>query len=137
MLMRRGASAGDEVGKLEGIGGRADESDVLREELLREVREEIGDEVEIEVVDFLELKSDRVLKAMADGSPIWKTWIIASYICKLVAGRPDIREPDKNEGFEYFSDLQLVDPRRLSSSCQQSLASLRASWPRLAPLLNA
>jgi ADP-ribose pyrophosphatase YjhB (NUDIX family) len=134
LLLRRGASARDEVGKLEGIGGRADESTTLREELFREIAEEIGSDLKIEVLEFLEVKSDRALKVLPDGTEQWGTWVIASYICRLVSGEPRIQEPDKNEGLERIANFA-VDPSRLSSSCRQSLQALQREWRRVSELL--
>lgn len=130
LLMRRGSAARDEVGKLEGIGGRADESDDLLTELHREIDEEIGTDVDVEVVRFLEAKSDVATKILSDGTSVAKNWVIASFVCHLRSGEPTIQEPDKNEDFERISDLD-IDPERLSSSCAQSLIALRREWQTL------
>jgi hypothetical protein len=136
LLIRRGSAAGDEVGKLEGIGGCAEESDDLRSELIREISEEIGDHVDIEILHFLEAKSDTTTKILPDGTEISRNWVIASFLCRLISGDPVVQEPDKNEGFERIVDLA-VDPDRLSSSCVQSLATLQREWESIQKMVRS
>jgi hypothetical protein len=135
LLMRRGSAAGDEVGKLEGIGGSADETDDLRSELTREISEELGDHVRVEVLEFLEVKSDTVTKVLPGGKEISKNWVIASFLCRLISGDPVIQEPDKNDGFERIKNL-VVDPGRLSSSCVQSMETLRRNWELIQKMIK-
>ncbi|MEV5411240.1 NUDIX domain-containing protein [Thermopolyspora sp. NPDC052614] len=131
ILMRRGKQASDEVGKLEGIGGRVEDPlACLRDELRREIVEEVGPEADIEILEFLEVKSDRVRKVDSRGRETFKTWVIVSFACLHRSGGLLIQEPEKNEGFEYVQDLK-VAPERLSSSCRQSLVMLQKAWPRI------
>ena len=136
ILMERGSGAQDENGKLEGIGGGAKGDGDLRAELHREIREEAGSAAVIEIVGFLEVKSDYVTKVLPDGKTAQKTWVIASYICAHRSGELEVAEPEKNAGFLHVRDLD-VEPQRLSSSCQQSLVSLREDWPNVAATLAA
>jgi hypothetical protein len=122
ILIERGGSANDEVGKLEGIGGRAEGLGELRAELCRELREEAGDEAKIDIVSFFEIKSDTV-----QHKGVEKNWIIASFLCRHVSGALQVTEPHKNRGFVYISNLD-IEADRLSSSCKQSLNSLHRRW---------
>ena len=115
LLMRRGPGARDEVGKLEGVGGRY-EAGSFRSEAMREIEEEIG-AVEIEIVSLLEVKSDIVQDSNT-------AWIVLSFIARLISGTPAIMEPDKVDELLWL-DPQTIPVDQLSSSCQQSIASLR------------
>src|SRR4051794_19262112 len=59
ILMHRGASARDEIDKLEGIGGRFEGDEDFRSALRREIDEEVGTDAVISIVSFLEVKKDR------------------------------------------------------------------------------
>jgi ADP-ribose pyrophosphatase YjhB (NUDIX family) len=127
ILLERGEDARDEVGKLEGVGGRIEGRLDFRSELQREIAEEVGPEANIKILRFVEVKSDCVRGPSSAGyAP--KDWIIVSYLCKHISGRLRVLEPHKNRGFVFVDDLD-VDPRRLSSSCRQSLETLKARWP--------
>lgn len=115
LILERGARARDENGKLEGVGGQV-ENDDLRAEVAREVQEEIGSEVQLGKIEFLELKSD----VIADSG---KRWVIASYICEYVSGKPQIMEPGKIDAIHWLEPLGIPE-ERLTSSCRQSVASL-------------
>lgn len=116
LLLERGPLARDEIGKLEGVGGRA-EAENLRSELLREVQEEIGADIHLDNIRFLELKND----VIADSG---KRWVIASYVCEVTAGEPRICEPGKVDAIHWV-DCQKAEQSRLTSSCVQSVASLQ------------
>src|SRR2546430_2020378 len=80
VLLERGAGAQDEHGKLEGIGGRVEDGSDLRAELRREITEELGDTAGVEIVRFLEVKSDAVL-VHRDGVSLTNHWVVVSYVC--------------------------------------------------------
>lgn len=134
ILMERGGGARDEVGKLEGVGGRVESGGRFRDELLREIREEVGSGANIEILGFLEVKSDRATK-VTEAGPVVRDWIIVSYVCRHVGGELEITEPEKNTGFVYVSNLD-VEESRLSSSCQQSYRTLRERWDAVQTLLG-
>lgn len=94
ILRERGQLAQDEVGKLEGIGGRVETNGNLRDELHREITEEIGTNAEVEIVAFLEIKTDRIHRL--DNHQEFTDWVIVSYLCKHVAAKLQICEPRKN-----------------------------------------
>lgn len=113
LLGRRGPACRDGVGLLEGVGGRCEGED-LRAELARELREEIGG-CTVKIRAFLEVKSDTPV--LPDGRS-GKSWIIASYLCRIAEGTPVPREPEKCLGFEWVG-LD-VRPPDLSSSARQA-----------------
>lgn len=120
VVHRRGDGARDEVGLLEGLGGsvRADAS--LRAELLREIREEGGSDATVTIDRFL---CAREIDHHGD------RWIVASYLCRLVAGELRVAEPDSNRGFLRLRPSD-VDRQALSQSAHATFDSYLA--PRAA-----
>lgn len=126
LLMKRGPACRDEIGKLEGIGGSVEEQDeTFQDTVKREIREEAGDDVEVEIIDFFEVRKDTVEPAQTDEDE--KHWIIISFICKLKSGDPKIIEPEKNSGY-YRKNTNEVDPKKLSSSSKSAFQSLKKNW---------
>lgn len=122
LLHKRGKGCRDEIGKLEGIGGRFEESDeTFLSALKREIREEVGEEAQIEMTSFFEVRKDTI-RDMKNNQE--QHWIIISYLCKYLRGELKIMEPHKNEGF-FFVDLSTVDEKILSSSTVSALQSLK------------
>lgn len=95
LLIERGAKARDEQGKLEGVGGSLGEGERLDEALLREIKEEIGSDVEIEISDNFFVK---ILPGDKGGF-----WVVVDFLCKLVSGTPRIMEKDKIEALHFLS----------------------------------
>ena len=122
MLHKRGKGCRDEIGKLEGIGGRFEESDGdFLNALNREIKEEVGEEAQIEVGTFFEVRKDTV-RDVKDNKEQHR--IIVSYLCKYQGGELTITEPHKNEGF-VFVDIHTIDEKTLSSSALSAIQSLR------------
>lgn len=123
ILMERGADCRDEIGKLEGIGGKFENDPNFREALAREIREEVGDEANIEILNYFETRKDTVY---VNDSP--KHWIIVSYLCLLKSGELKICEPGFNKGFyRYFPDE--IQPAKLSSSAKAAFESIKKDYP--------
>ncbi len=114
VLHRRGACARDEVGKLEGLGGAVSGEEALRHELVRELREEAGVAAVFEIERFL----GTTLVTYSND----EQWLIASFLCRLVAGDLRVAEPEKNQGFVRLGPPD-VDPTALS---QSALATFRS-----------
>lgn len=126
LLMKRGPACRDEIGKLEGIGGSVEDQDeTFQDTVKREIREEAGDDVEVEIIDFFEVRKDTVEPAQTDGDE--KHWIIVSFICQLKSGDPKIMEPEKNTGY-YRKSINEVDTEKLSSSSKSAVQSLKENW---------
>jgi ADP-ribose pyrophosphatase YjhB (NUDIX family) len=125
ILMERGPGCRDEIGKLEGIGGRFEDDSNFKDALKREISEEVGDNAQINILDFFEVRRDTV--EVPGSKTEKKHWIIVSFICVHKAGELKICEPTKNNGFFHVS-IDEVDPSSLSSSAASALLSLRAAW---------
>jgi len=93
LLEKRGPKCRDEVGKLEGVGGRLNGND-----LLQELRDEFVQELaaqkqglEIEIERLLEVRQVQFKEATKG----WKDWVVVSHLCRLKQGKPAIGEPGK------------------------------------------
>lgn len=101
ILEERGPGCRDEVGKLEGVGGRFDHESDLHEALQEEIRSELGADfgglavkierlLEVRQVAFEEAVGPRGAKRKE-----LKDWVVVSYLCRITAGEPVVGEPHK------------------------------------------
>lgn len=93
-LARRGEKANNERGLWECPGGSVEFGETLATALRREMREEYG--VEIEVGELLDVV-DHILPAEG------QHWVSPSFLCRIVAGTPQICEPEKCSQIGWFS----------------------------------
>jgi len=102
-LARRGPQAKNERGLWEFPGGSVEFGERLADALTREIREEYG--VEIAVGELLDVV-DHILPAEG------QHWVSPTFVCRIVAGQPVIREPDKCSEIGWFAPDQV--PRDLT-----------------------
>jgi ADP-ribose pyrophosphatase YjhB (NUDIX family) len=133
ILMKRGQGCRDEIGKLEGIGGRFDDDKDFRSALKREISEEVGDDANIEILSFFEIRKDTVESPISKEQ---KHWIIVSFICLLKSGNLKIMEPQKNSGFITLLPQNAV-ASELSSSAASAALSLQEKWDEILDLLRS
>lgn len=135
ILMERGPGCRDEIGKLEGIGGRVENDSDFRSALKREIVEEVGNNARIDILRFFEARKDtvEVPNSLINEK---KHWVIISYICFLRSGELVISEPEKNHGFIRVS-IEEIDPFKLSSSAASALISLKRSKSEIKKLLKS
>ena len=81
-------------------GGKLELFETFEEAVKREVKEEIG--VDVRVVDLLGI-CDHIIKNEE------KHWVSPSFLCKIVAGEPQIMEPAKHLDMQWFSLDHLPD----------------------------
>jgi len=116
LLEKRGPLCRDEVGKLEGVGGRLKQDD-----LLYELHEEFDEELAAEAQE-LEIEIDRMLEIrqvqFEEKDKGLQDWIVVSYLCRLKKGIPAIGEPGKIESLHEvdLQDLYAMEEARLSNS---------------------
>jgi len=110
-LSRRGPQAKNERGLWEFPGGSVEFGETLAHALQREMREEYG--IEIEVGELLDVV-DHILPEEG------QHWVSPTYICKLAAGDPSIREPSKCIEIGWFDPRQA--PPELTQITRLNLA---------------
>lgn len=134
ILMRRGKKCRDEIGKLEGIGGRFEKDKDFKTALMREIREEVGTQANIRIISFFEVRKDTVDIPYSTNNEK-NHWIIVSFICFFQGGQLQVVEPEKNEGF-VFKQLDSIDKAELSSSSKAAFESLLSEWNRIKSLIS-
>jgi 8-oxo-dGTP diphosphatase len=93
-LARRGPKAKNERGLWEFPGGSVEFGERLADALRREIREEYG--VEIAVGELLDVV-DHILPDEG------QHWVSPTFVCRIVAGTPTIREPEKCSEIGWFA----------------------------------
>jgi ADP-ribose pyrophosphatase YjhB (NUDIX family) len=99
LLQKRGAKARDERGKYEGVGGELGDMQDLHDCLRKEIGEEIGSRVVVNVDTLFEVRP--VVFEEDDRGP--QDWIIVSYLCRLVAGNPKAMDAGRTGEIRWFS----------------------------------
>ena len=94
LLRRRGPQAKNERGLWEFPGGSVEFGERLIDALKREMREEYG--VEIAVGELLDVV-DHILPAEG------QHWVSPTFICHIISGVPDIRDPGKCTEIGWFA----------------------------------
>jgi mutator protein MutT len=92
-LARRGPRATNERGLWEFPVGSVEYGETLAEALVREMREEYG--IEIAVGDLLDVV-DHILPEEG------QHWVSPTYLCTILSGEPQIREPTKCSETAWF-----------------------------------
>ena len=113
-LALRGPAAKNERGLWEFPGGSVEFGERLADALRREILEEYG--MEIEVGDLL----DVVDHLLPDEG---QHWVSPTFVCRVIAGEPLIREPGKCAGIGWFAVDDL--PAQLTLVTQANLAHYR------------
>lgn len=92
-LAQRGPKAKNEVGLWEFPGGSVEFGERLADALRREIHEEYG--IEILVGELLDVV-DHLLPAEE------QHWVSPTYLCRITAGEPTVREPEKCTAIGWF-----------------------------------
>lgn len=111
-LARRGPKAKNERGLWEFPGGAVERGERLGDALRREIREEYG--VEIEVGELLDVV-DHILPEER------QHWVSPTFVCRIVAGTPVIREPDKCAAIGWFAPQEV--PGELTRISRENLTN--------------
>jgi mutator protein MutT len=113
-LAQRGQRAKNERGLWECPGGSVEFGETLTMALRREMAEEFG--IEIMVGELIDLV-DHILPEEG------QHWVSPTYLCRIVRGEPQIREPEKCAATGWFA-LDEV-PAALSLITRENLANYR------------
>ena len=92
-MAQRGPLANNEHGLWEFPGGAVEFGETLAAALQREITEEYG--LQIEVRDLLDVV-DHILPAEG------QHWVSLTYVCALIGGEAEIREPGKCSALGWF-----------------------------------
>ncbi len=99
-MAQRGPLAKNERGLWEFPGGAVEYGERLTDALKREITEEYG--LEIDVRDLLDVV-DHILPEEG------QHWVSPTYVCALISGEADIREPGKCSALGWFEPDDVPD----------------------------
>lgn len=122
LLEKRGPTALDERGKLEGVGGGLDEGNEIIQQIYQEVEEELGEQIKCIIEAFLEI---RFVRFDQPGYGL-RNWVVVSFLGRITEGRPKIMEVGKVEEFVEISPEELN--RLPESQLSKSLISGRRTY---------
>lgn len=105
ILQRRGPKSRDGNGRLAEVGGAVEECDkTFKEALIRELKEEVGDSVQISIDDFI----GGVLENKYDsrtGKDV--NWLFLLYNCTYKSGELKCNEEGKSLGYETYGKNEM------------------------------
>ncbi len=119
-LAQRGPLAKNERGRWEFPGGSVEFGETLAHALAREMREEFG--IDIQVGQLLDVV-DHILPEEK------QHWVSPTYLCRIISGTPEIKEPDKCSAMGWFFPDQV--PAELSIITRQNLDHYRKIIKRI------
>jgi 8-oxo-dGTP diphosphatase len=122
-LSQRGSLAKNERGLWEFPGGAVEFNERLADALIREMREEYG--IEIEVGELLDVV-DHILPDEG------QHWISPTFICRILCGEPQIREPGKCSAIGWFLPQDV--PANLTQITRENLSHYLARPTKRRPL---
>jgi ADP-ribose pyrophosphatase YjhB (NUDIX family) len=121
LLMKRGVGARSEPGKLEGVGGGFDESDIdLHFALHREIKEELGN---------VDVSIEELLTVMVRPSQAYpgEWFVVPVYLCRLNSGEPTVQESLKCGGIYYF-ELSQIPEDSLTAYQKETMQAYKAKY---------
>ncbi len=118
LIMLRGKKAKNERGTWEIPGGSVEFNETFEQALKREVKEEIG--VEIEIIELLGI-CDHIIPSEK------QHWVAPTFICKIIKGKPKIKEKDKCEKLDWFT-LEEAEKLPLSIITKWDIEQLKKKY---------
>lgn len=122
LLQQRGVKSRDENGLYEDIGGKYEEDDLsFKDTIIREMEEEAGTDVKIELSDSIGIF--HCYKKNIDIN-----WIFIIYYGRYIEGEFKIMEPDKCEGYKFFSYDESIASDKVTESCKFLIKSVKENY---------
>lgn len=117
LLQQRGVKSRDENGLYENIGGKFDKTDTsFKTAILRELYEEAGREINITIGQSIGIY--HCYKNSIN-------WIFVIYFGKYLNGKFKIMEPDKCQGYHFFTYEEALDSNLVTESCKYLIKSIK------------
>lgn len=110
LLQQRGPSSRDENGLYEDIAGGVEEYDAsYKAALQREITEEVGNKVKLDIRNTLGL-----YHSCKGGI----NWLFIVYFVKYIEGKFEIIEKEKCQGYQFFTYDDLLSSPYVTESCK-------------------
>jgi ADP-ribose pyrophosphatase YjhB (NUDIX family) len=126
LLQKRGPKARDERGKFEGVGGELGNSLDLHDHLRKEICEEIGEKIVVNIDALFEVRPV-VFEELGIGP---QDWIVVSYLCRLISGKPRVVDSERTSELRLFSlpEAYALSESQLSRSTFRFLELYRTKY---------
>lgn len=116
LLQQRGVKSRDENGLYEEVSGSVENSDVdFKSAIIREMKEEMGNEVKIELSD-----STDIYHLCKNGT----NWVFVIFKGKYIDGKIKIMEPEKCMGYRFFTYEEAITSDLVSEGCKFLIKSI-------------
>ena len=117
LLQQRGVKSRDENGLFEDVGGKFDDTDAtFKSAIIRELKEEIGSDAIIDISNSIGIyhcyKNDI-------------NWIFIIYLGKYIQGKIKIMEPEKCQGYQFFTYEDAITSELVTESCKFLIRSIK------------
>jgi len=117
LLQQRGIKSRDENGLYEDIGGKVEpEDNSFKSAIIREIKEEAGDEINLEFSDSIGIY--HCCKNNIN-------WIFVIYFVKFIGGNIKVMEPDKCMGYHFFRYDEAMESELVTDSCKYLIKSIK------------
>lgn len=117
LLQKRGIKSRDENGLYEDVGGKFEERDkCFKVALMRELEEEIGSDAVITLSHSI-----GIYHCYKNGI----NWVFVVYFGKYINGEIKIMEPDKCQGYHFFTYEELINSKEVTESCKYLTKSIK------------
>jgi len=117
LLQQRGEKSRDENGLYEQIGGKVDPEDInFKSAIIREIKEEAGDEINLEYSDSIGIY--HCYKNNIN-------WIFIIYFVKYIDGNIKIMEPEKCKNYHFFKFEEAMKSNLVTDSCKYLIKCIR------------
>lgn len=119
LLQKRGEKSRDEKGLYEAIGGKVDSEDVsFKSAIIREIKEEAGDEIKLELSDSI-----GIFHCYKNNI----NWIFIIYFAKYIGGNIKVMEPEKCKGYHFFKYEEAINSDLVTDSCKFLIKNVKAN----------
>ncbi len=119
LLQQRGIKSRDENGLYEDIGGKVEpEDNSFKSAIIREIKEEAGDEINLEFSDSIGIY--HCCKNNIN-------WIFVVYFVKYIDGSIKVMEPDKCKGYQFFKYEEAINSDVVTDCCKYLIKSIKSN----------
>ncbi len=120
LLQQRGKKSRDENGLYENIGGKVDPEDVnFKSAIIREVKEEAGNEINLEYSDSIGIY--HCYKNNIN-------WLFIIYFVKYIGGDIKIMEPEKCKNYHFFKYEEAINSEIVTSGCKYLIKCIKGNF---------
>lgn len=117
LLQKRGKQSRDAKKMYENIGGKYEDNDIsFKTAIIRELAEEAGTDVNIDINNTIGIfhccKQDT-------------NWVFLIFLGKYINGNIQIMEPNKCEGYHFFTYNELIQSDMVTRECKYLTKSLK------------